>query len=372
MEQNKSLMTVPNYVDPAHRGYIEKLKLELHDRIKLDGKHHGEQNKPNTEPEMRALILNLIQTTLQSGMDTNQQLFQPISGMFVAKQIMADAQKKVDALANIRRNDEHRLGILRKQAEALKPDLRLIRARELAKYGMAAIAITDGILSYKGFRFASFPLFGAISTSVGVAAAIYLGAEYLGKYIARSPSSRQKWLRWLKSLTPYGIGFYGLAVLRARAYNHVTHYAGDMAPTSPSHATAISIACMSFLLYWLALFLSVHFYKSDEELKREQDYADKCKEVADLEAKIKANEDECQTILQQANAEAGLALAKYEYALSCECGLKTYAKHMAEEYKTMNLRFRTDGKCPEFFAHIPEFHFNTFFDNSKPKQNEDN
>lgn len=368
---NTSIATVPLYVDPAHTGYLEKLKQGLHDRVKLDGKHHGEQNRPNTEPELRALILNLVQTTLQGGIDKNQEIYQPISGMFLAKQIMANAQNKVTGLANIRRDNEHKLGILRKEAEALKPDLRYIRARKLAKYGMAVIAITDGILSYKGFRFASFPLIGAIGASTGVAAAIYFGAEYLGKYIARATTPVQKRLRWLKSLVPYGIGFYGLAVLRARAYNHVTLYAGGTPNhVSPNHATALSIACMSFLLYWLALFLSVHFYKSDEELKREQDYADKCNEVTALEELIKANENKCNTTLQKANTEANLALAKYEYALSCECGLKTYAKQMAEEYKTINLRFRTDGKCPEFFANIPEFHFNTFFDNSKPKQHE--
>jgi hypothetical protein len=370
---NTTITTIQLYVDPAHAGYLEKLKQDIAYRVKLDGKHHGEQNKPNTEPELRALILNLIQTTLQGGIDRNQEVYQPISGMFVAKQIMSDAQKKVAGLVNIRRDNEHKLGILRKEAEVLKPDLRLIRARKLAKYGMAIIAITDGILSYKGFRFASFPLIGAIGASTGVAAAIYFGAEYLGKYIAKATTPFQKRLRWLKSLVPYGTSFYGLAVLRARAYNHVTHYAGGTpGVVLPNHATALSIACMSFLFYWLALFLSVHFYKSDEELKREQDYVEKSNEVIALEGLIKANEDECSATMQKANTEASLALAKYEYALSCECGLKTFAKQIAEEYKTINLRFRTDGKCPEFFARIPEFQFTTFFDNVKPKQHEDN
>ncbi len=368
---NTDITKLPQYADPAHTGYLEKIKGDLHDRVKLDAKHHGEQNKPNTEPEFRALILNLIQTTIQSGIDKTQEIFLPVSGIVVSRQILAEAQKKTDKLDVTHRDLEHRQTALHKRVDAVKPDLMHIRNRKIVMLVMIVIAVMDGYLSYAGFRFASLPLAGALLASFGVAAAIYYGAHYLGKYIAKATTAWQKRIRWLISLAPYACGFYYLAVLRAGAYNHVTHYATTATPTISNHVTATSIAALSFLLYWLSLYLSTHFYKSDEERKREQDYTELCKEIAEVDGLIRDNREECVSIQQKAHAEANLALATYEYALACECGLKTYAQQMAEEYKTINLRFRTDGTCPEFFARIPDFNIKTFFQNITPKQHEE-
>ncbi|MBS1633858.1 MAG: hypothetical protein JST10_14945 [Bacteroidetes bacterium] len=362
------------YSDPEYAAHVAKVKKDVLTHIELEATHHGAQNRPNTLPEFQALTLNYIQTTVQGAIDSNQERFLPISGVIILNKIKAECQEKIDTLNATRKDKDHIATKLKNEAASLKTKMIASPWSWIGYTCISGISISEGLLSYPAFRHASFPVLAAVSAATGIALGVGLGAHYLGGYIRRSETKKQFYKRYAIALTPFVVGFSALGSLRAGAYNHVSSIAVQAEHTINSAASASgwTIALISILLYWLGLFLAIRFYKTDAERKQEQDYNSILANIECIEQDIQDIDEKIAVIQAYAEAQASEAAGIYEYALATECGLISFAKQAAEAYKAKNLRFRTDNRIPEIFSSIPEFQFQTFFQNIKPKQDETN
>jgi hypothetical protein len=371
MEQNIIISNV-QYSDPEHEATLSKINGDLIATVELQGKQDGSQHKPKTPIEHQAHVLNLIEVTVQGAIDRNQQKYLPISGIAEAKLVEAEANKKEQELQNAIHEEEHAIPEADREVERLKPDVKLITIRRLVFTGLVFIAITEGWMSYPAFRHVSFPVIVAIIAAIAIAFAVGISNHHLGGYIKAAQNRAQFIRRYFISLIPAIAGFTVLGIMRANAYNNTTNLqvgAQHIAPQHHNTASAFSIAVISILLYWVGLFLSSKFFRTQVERMREQEYEEKCRALAALQKSIQDKKDEIVRVRYDKVSKMTLAVKMYEYAVYMERSLVNFAQEAAEKYKQKNLRHRTDG-CPAFFSEKPVFHFILFFDNSKPQRNE--
>jgi hypothetical protein len=364
------IVTNVQYENPEHEAALNEIKGQLLQEVELKGKQDGCQNKPTTPGEHQALALNLIEVKIQGAIDLNQQRFLPISGVAAAKLAEIEANKKEQELQNAINEEEYALPNAKKDADRLKPDIKLINIRKLVFAAMVFIALTEGFLSYPAFRRVSFPVFAAFIASVAIAFAVGIAGHHLGGYIKNARNKAQTIGRYIVSLLPAIIGFGVLAVLRASAYNHDTNLQIGTQHVAPQHhggASAVAIAIVSILLFWVGLFLSSRYFRTKEERLQEQAYEEKCQTLAALEKSIQDKRDEIVRVRYDKITRMTLAVKMYEYALHQEHRLVGFAQEAAEAYKQKNQRNRTDG-IPSFFSEKPVFHFNLFFNNVKPQK----
>jgi hypothetical protein len=358
------------YRDIEHEGYLSTLRQQVTATAELQGKQHGEKNMPKTMDEFRTMVLNFIEVTIQGALNVNQQKYLPISGMGIAKLIEAAATKRELEIQNKIHDDEHALEKARNEAKRLQPDVKLMQTRKLVLVGLTFIACTEGAASYTPFRHANFSVLLAVLASIGVAIGVGAAAHHLGGWIKQAKNWAQTVLRYLLSMTLAVAGFGYLGILRARSYNHTFNpstNAREVTAHNQSTASAAAIAAISIFLFWIALYISKKYFRTDEERLREHAYQEKCGEVGTLEQGIVEKNKEITLVRMTKNTEIAIALKRWEYAYSAECGLITFAQEAAELYKQKNIRYRTDGICPECFAVKIEFNFITFF---KPTKNQ--
>jgi hypothetical protein len=357
------------YKDMEHEGYLSSLKLQLAATAELQGKQHGEKNIPKTKTEFCTMVLNFIEVTIQGAININQQKYLPVSGISIAKLIEADATKKEMEIRNSIYDAEHDLDKARNEAKNLMPDVKLIKARKWVFAGLTFIACSEGAASYTPFRHANYGIVLACLASLGVAIGVGGVAHLMGGFIKQAKNWRQTTARYLLAMIPAAIGFGYLGILRARVNNHIfspTVNTHEITTQSPNASSATAIAAVSILLFWIALYISKKYFRTEEERLKEHAYEEKCREVCTLEGNIANKNYEIKQVLITKNTEIAIALKRWEYAFSAECGLMTFAQEAAELYKQKNLRHRTDGVCLECFATKPEFNFITFF---KPTRN---
>lgn len=360
--------TLQTFRDQAHEAYLKQLKDSLLRHAGLQGEQNGKENMPVTIGQFKAFILNKIQATIQSGINSNQQLLQPISGRVIANKIQNDAQSKVAELQSAINNGQHKKQQLQNEARNCKPDIKLSRTRKLILLMLTCIALSDGWFAYPAFRHMGMPTVAAFVACCGVAIAVGAGAHNLASFIRKATTKSHMLLRYLSVLSLYFTGFAIIGFFRAVAYNHVSNLQVGTHDIVASHATSVSglgIALVSFLLFWLGLFLSVKFWISADEQRQQQEYEDTCKELQEADTDLKKKHDEIHTIQAEKNTLSGSALAKYEYAVAIEKGLLSFSDIVIQAYIDKNMRFRSDNNCPEFFSNPPKLQYTLFFDTLK-------
>lgn len=359
----------PKFTDFEHESVIQRLKGDLLVNIELQAKHHGARNIPFHIDEYRAHVFNAIETRVQVAIDSNQQRHLPISGMLIAKKIQDEATAKEASIQASLLDEEH-------QFKALQREIDRINLYGPSKYWRAflhcilvLIAVSEGAMSYPAFRYAGFSTLAALAASFGVVAAVGVGAFFVSGYIRSSRNESIQHLRYALALGAYFTGFYFLGQLRADAINNAPKidFASENAgiPVPSISVCGCAIAAVSFLLFWLALFLCLRIWRNKRETDQERDYYKKVARKEEAGAAIELLRGELQALRTTTNEQVGMALARFEYALSVENDLIGFARIAADRYKECNLRYRTDGLCPHFYSFPPQFQFNRFFNNSQ-------
>ena len=354
--------------NPFNDAKTIELEKELLNHCEIQGRQNGLQNKPITEEEFRAYILNHIETKIQATLNENEQEHLPISGMVVAQKIQADAKEEINKLNAILADDEHKLWPLEERKKEKAPDLAKRRIRRWINTATGVIAVADGVFVYEAARAMPLPKIPALIIATAIAFAIGFGVHILAGFILKAKTKIQIAFRYCLVLIPAFIGFYVIGHIRAKAYNGIIDLNNQIAGGSEQITTSVSgldITIISFLLFLAALLFSMRYYKSKEERLQEQEYDRICREIKDLKDKMEATRRKIKDIREEANQKSAEALARYEYALATERCLISLARKAMEVYKDSNLRYRTDGICPVFFSHPPPFNFQTFFNNNK-------
>lgn len=361
------------FSDPQFEEHISKLKSELLTSMEVRGKEEGEQNRPNTVGEFRTMCINQMQSKIQELLIQNQERFMPVSGMVIANRIRQECKEKVLQLRGPLSDARYKLEMLKAEARACKERIVNNPWRKLVYVCLGAIALSEAWLAYPAFRYSHFDTGSSITIAMAIAMGVGLGAHFLGGFVKKSKSKLQYCFRYAIASVPYAVGFALIGHLRATALNNG---APDLSATEhfytsiPQSVSGWALGAISFFLYWLALFLSIYFYKSKEERKAEQEYKNKMDEVAEQENTVKTIKGDIEALESDAEVKAGVALQTFEYALAKEAGLISFASQPVDKFIDTNLRFRTDGTVPEMFGTPPPFNFQTFFDRVKPNNNE--
>lgn len=356
------------YVTPDLGEDIVGFQDSLLGYCETEAKHNAQKNQPNTIDELQAFIKNHIEIKTQEQIHQNQQRFLPISGMVVAKKIQTESDQKSKELTGVLNDYEHKIKAVEKLKKELTPDLNQRRKRRLSYLVVTLIGLAEGYLIYEALRRSGFPTLPAFFTALGMAVGIAFATHVLAEYIKRSQTKRQLIFRTCVVLIPAFIFFYLVGNIRADAYNSIAQLkqqtGGALLPQS-GKSSGSKIAIVSFLLYCIGLAVSVRYAKTKEEKEHEKAYDKVCREYDELQTKINVTKAAIESLLADTAQKVQTALATYEYALARERCLESIAKKSLETYSSNNLRYRTDGNCPNFFSTPPPFSFTTFFNASK-------
>jgi hypothetical protein len=358
--KQKTIQSSFLFCDPEHEAHIANIRQQLLSKVQLHGEQDGKQEKPNTPEHYQASIVNYIQMTVQGHINEVQQKYQPISGLGYAKQIEIEADRQKHELQKSVHNDQHKLRQAEHKAANLKPDLKVIMIRRWVFAGIGIISATEGITSFVPFRHVPLSAVMAIIAAISVAIGTSLGAHFGGGYLKTSRTRLQYIFRFCIVMAPAIGAFSLLGFLRAKAFNRVPAFDGIGGTVQPqSILSAVTMAAISIIFFWIALIASAKFFKTDAESKREQEYEDACQEVSEMRESIQQKENQIADIQAHKMAEISLAYKRFEYALGQERGFIAFASLLSEEYKQKNLLFRDD--CPDFFCTPTSFTFITFF-----------
>lgn len=356
------------YATPDLGDDIKEFQDSMLSYSETEGKHNAQKNKPDTVDELNAYIKNHIEIKTQEQIHLNEKKFLPVCGMVVANKIKSEADQKCKELTGVLNDYEHKIKDVEKQKKEFTPDLKQRKKRWISHLVVILIGLAEGYLIYEALRRSGFPTIPAFFTALGMAVGIAFLTHVIAEYIKRSAIRRQLIFRTCLVLIPAFIFFSLIGHLRADAYNTIAQLKqqteGSLI-TEPGKSSGWKIGIVSFLLYCIGLAISVRYAKTKEEKEQEKAYDKVCREYDELQAKINETTAAIEAIQADTGQKVQTALATYEYALAREKQLESIAKKSLETYSSNNLRYRTDGKCPDFFSTPPSFTFTTFFNQSK-------
>ena len=356
------------YVTPDLGEDIKEFQDGMLSYCETEGKHNAQKNKPDTVNELNAFIKNHIEIKTQEQIHLNEKRFLPICGMVVANKVQSEADQKCKELTGVLNDNEHKIKDVEKLKKELTPDLNQRKKRRISYLVVTLIGLAEGYLIYEALRRSGFPTIPAFFTALGMAIGIAFLTHVVAEYIKRSGNKKQLIFRTCLVLIPAFIFFSLIGHLRADAYNTIAELkqqTGGTLLAEPGKSSGWKIGIISFLLYCIGLAISVRYAKTKDEKEQEKAYDKVCREYDELKAKINETTAAMEAIQMETAQKVQTALATYEYALAREKQLESIAKKSLETYSSNNLRYRTDGKCPDFFSTPPPFTFTTFFNNSK-------
>lgn len=361
------------FSNPIQEKRLARYESELTNLCMVQGKYTGAMTKPDTEPEYHIYIVNQVETTAQAELDFNHQSNTPVSGVIVANKEQQQAKEKIKPVAASLVQDEQKSKNLDNQKKECTPNFLKMIVRVCAYIALAAIATAEGYFANDGFRAAGLSVNASAVAAIGIAALVGFGSHIAGGYIQRAESMLEKLKIYCFALIPAFIGFYYLGHLRAFSYNDAAQLKAHLSIFQIMPQYTVSgwgITIISFLMFFAALIISVRFHKTKEESLRDEEYKRTCREIKQLKREMSEKEQFVSATQTEANKKSAEALVRYEYAIAVEKRILGIAKKALTVFVDTNLKYRPDGRVPEFFSTLPELHVLLFFDNVKTSTNE--
>lgn len=358
------------YADPAQDAAISNFEKEIIIYAETEGMHMGMQNKPDSQQSLHPFVKS-IESKVQHLHEKNHQAQLPIHGRVVASKLQTDTKEKIKGLQPKLYDMEHKIKQLEGKKKELKPDLKKRLLRRCVHVVISFIAGAEGYFTYEALRYASFPLFAAVVTASAVALGIGFGTHFFAGYILKAKTKLQRIIRYILLLVPSAIFFYVIGHLRADAYNNIINLSlapNDVMLPPTGGISTWNITLFSYIIFVLSLFFSIWVYKSKEERDKEKEYEAVCDEIAQCEKSMKSIQAEINQSAKEAQQKGAEALERYEYAVATEKRLQAVAKQALYAFIEKNMRFRTDGICPDCFSNPPAFQFTPFFKHIKNEE----
>jgi hypothetical protein len=358
------------YADPAQDAAISNFEKEIIIYAETEGMHMGMQNKPDSQQGLHPFVKS-IESKVQHLHERNHQAQLPIHGRVVASKLEAETKEKIQSLQPKFYDMEHQVKQLEGKKKELKPDRKKRLLRRCVHVVISFIAGTEGYFINESLRYASFPLLAAVVTASAVALGIGFGTHFFAGYILKAKTKLQKVIRYALILVPSAIFFYVIGHLRADAYNNIINLSlspNDIVLPPSGGISAWNITLFSYIIFILSLFFSIWVYKSKEERDKEKQYEAVCDEIIKCEKSMQSIEVEINRSTKEAQQKGDEALERYEYAVATEKRLQAIAKQALYAFIEKNMRYRTDGRCPDCFSNPPAFQFTPFFNHIKNEE----
>ncbi len=368
-------LKIPPYSDKEQEEYIQQSIAELTAYVELQGEQDAHHDQPVNEAQLRAFVYNRIQVHIQSLIEDNQKRHLLTSGIAVAKKILADAKQKIAKLDAAIFDDRHKLPRLKRIGKETTSNVTKTNDSKWVKYARWVISATEGCYVFEVLRHSKIPAYTALFISASIAVAIGMSTHALAGWVKKAKSDGQMILRYCGVLIPAFIGFAVIGQMRADIYNQAVDLSAYTRQGTVPHTSPVSgwlFTSISFLLYLVVLGFSIKYHRDEEERKQERHFDEVSSERTAIEDGIEEKEQQKIAIDKEATELAARAVSEYEYASITEEHLTTLAKEVFEAYKDKNLRYRTDGLCPQFFSFPPPFQFKFYFLMLKNRNNENN
>ena len=363
-----NIVKTNGYESLETNGYINQFETKLLSYSETQAKHNASENMPNTEPELKLLIMNHVHTEVSEAIEKNKQHYSPISGMVVAQKFDTIAKENTREISAELQEDEHMLA----QAENMKkencPNIRLLWVRRIIYLIVAFLSSMEGLYIYEALRSSSFPKMAALISAIALALGLGILTHVAAKHIKRSISWEQRLYRYRLVLIPAFIGFYFIGHLRAAAYTTQAQLNAQVSGVIGHSAVSgwgVTIIC--FLTFLLGLIISVKYAKTKAEDIQQNEYDKACREYNKHFKEVRNKKMKISEIQNENHIKTEQALSNFECALAVEKQLKIIAQKAMNIYAVTNIRHRKDGIIPVILSNPPAFEFTTFFENLNNK-----
>lgn len=348
--------------------YTYQFETKLLSYASTQAKQNGLEDLPGTEPELRLLIMNHIETETQAEIENNNQQHTPVCKMVLAKKSDSESQLKSKEISADLKEDEHKMA----EAESIKkqeyPNIRTVWVRRFIYCIVAFLSAMEGIYIYEALRSISFPKVAACMSAIALGLGLAILTHIAAKYIKNAISKEQRLYRYRMVILPAFIGFFFIGYMRAKAYT--TQAALDAKVhrvLEPHSISGFGVTVICFLTFLLGLFISVKYAKTKAEELKQKDYEKACREHKKYYKAVAQKRQQITNIQRESNEKTEEALSNLERAAAIENQLKTIAQKAMNIYAATNIRHRKNGIIPHILTNPPAFQFTTFFENIHTK-----
>ena len=355
------------YRDPLADEQFNTASDTLLTMAQAHGQADGIGNVPTTEHEFKARFIDTVHAHIQGCLNEHAARCQNVSGVIMVKGIQQATADKLRPLRASVTNEKVQLATLQKELNRMQPDTTLNPLQVVLRCGLILISSCVGVINYPSFRAASMSVYYAFLAAETVAAGVAIGAPLLAAFIKRSKSLFQKIARLTGVHLLALFFFFSLGILRLHSYTTaVAANAGNgthiAAPAPKPDCTNVWAGCLtSFFLFSLALFACIKYRKMNAGCENDEEYNDKKTQATLLDETIRRHTEEIAAIEAASRAEQSEAQSKYKFAVGHQRRLISLGERALATYCATNLQYRSDGLCPDFFAHPPAHEYTATF-----------
>jgi large-conductance mechanosensitive channel len=344
----------------AQETTISKLENDICTYAAVQGRQNAlNGNSPRTVEEFKINIINYIDAKVQETQAHNHQLHIPVSEKVIAENVKKEATLEIQRLQPMLNDREHKKEQLREQKKLLRQSPRKWFWSKISGIISIVTALCESTLPYDGLR-TKFNTTIAIYSCIAIGISIYLFIHLFAHHIKNGATRLIRNLYFLTAMVLPAIGLYSLSNLRANAANgkiDLSIPTTDGFVVLAPNVSVLDITIISFLIYGAALFLAVHVAKTKEEEEKMKGYKNACRELKECNKETKELEKKRDAIAENAQGQEAQAMVTYERAVATKKRIDAIANKALQIYISTNMRFRSDGQCPNFFSDSPPFSF---------------
>src|SRR5882724_8407914 len=364
MNLAKSTTLQSTYLDPEFEASYENLEKEL-SVFEVDAKQCGLMSNPTTPKQYKIRVIKPIKALVQKVIDFNYSRNQMFSDMAVAQSLRSIASEKAFGLEKEKNEKEKKLVSLKNEQTSLKKNCKSDISTILRIIIPALFGCCEGFLVFNMLLGSSLPLIVAFFLAFLIALVAGFGLHLGANFICKEKTLFVKRTRFAIVLTISFLVAYALGVWRAHSYSDASNVNSQidlLQSISPSaNFSPWPFVLISFISFVVALAFEIKYWLSDDEKKQLKKYEGKTIEVRKEEQAVRMLKREIEAIKLNSNCDSASVMRRQEYACCNEDRLLSLAQHIVSRYESINVEFRKDNQCPEFFGETIDFCFKLYF-----------
>lgn len=236
------------------------------------------------------------------------------------------------------------------------------------KFLIFMISFAESFMVYRGLSYAGIGTLGSMITSVAIGAGLFVVTDYAAYFIR---NSKHIWIAWVKgiaiSMVMYTI-FYAISLVRVvGSHNEAIVNSGFI--NENQTVTEISpaiLAIISTSLFIIGVLLVIFYGMSKSESQLLKEYIRNVKKRRTLKRDIHSISIAIKKLEDDSFLSCKEALENFDKTRSSHNLLAQLANEAMTTFISVNLRYRTDGYCPDYFANPLPFEFSYFSTTQKP------
>lgn len=345
------------------------IQNELHSFAISTGKNLGLLNLPKNHPEYSAMFLNLLKSKIQTyikgvELDKKQQS---------QKAIAQVAQKTKDDRVRMLRadliDDETQLQLLDNEIQSMPLTRWDIVKYYLIKLLIVLLSFAESFMVYSAFRNNGIPTIGAIIASFGIGLGLFVITDYISHWLLASKKIWVAWLRGLFTSCAVFLFLYVISLIRVTGINNeaALNKGFSDVPVTTHSVPAYTLALISTGMFIIGLLITMWYGLTKDDKWILKQYFKKCWQLRKVKRKANKTVKKIADTEKEAFEVSKKAITIYDEAYTSQSLLNHYGNEAVALFISANMKHRTDGYCPPFYANPNEFksHFSLQQNNNK-------